>query len=263
MKSGSPGLICRAQTFQMLLAVLLVVPGIAAAQQPANPDLNNPPSALPAAQPLSQAAVSASSKQQDPAKPAKSDNAGKGDSRQSVKLGPGDLIDINVYNVPELASKVRVSNAGDVYLPLIDYVHVDGLTQEEAQAVIEKRLEDGGFVRNPHVTIFVDDASSQGVTILGEVNKPGIYPDTADRKLYEMISQAGGFTPGGIEEDFHHPAQPGGGGSFGTATQSGGRYDQEHRHSARRHDHGSARARLSMWLVMWEGRVGYSWITAS
>ncbi len=195
MKSGRPGLICRVQAFQMLLAVLLIVPGVAAAQQPANPDLNTPPSALPAAQPLSQAAVSASSKQQDPAKPAKSDNAGKGDSDNAVKLGPGDLIDINVYNVPELASKVRVSNAGDVYLPLIDYVHIDGLTQEEAQAVIEKRLEDGGFVRNPHVTIFVDDASSQGVTILGEVNKPGIYPDTADRKLYEMISQAGGFTP--------------------------------------------------------------------
>ncbi len=195
MKSGSPGLICRAQAFQMLLTVLLIVPGIAAAQQPANPDLNNPPSALPAAQPLSQAAVSAAGKPQDPAKPVQSDNAGKGNSDESVKLGPGDLIDINVYNVPELASKVRVSNAGDVYLPLIDYVHVDGLTQEEAQAVIEKRLEDGGFVRSPHVTIFVDDASSQGVTILGEVNKPGIYPDTADRKLYEMISQAGGFTP--------------------------------------------------------------------
>jgi polysaccharide export outer membrane protein len=111
-----------------------------------------------------------------------------------VKLGAGDLIEVNVYNVPELASNVRVSNSGDVYLPLIDYVHVEGLSQEEAQGLIEKRLADGGFVRNPHVTIFVDDASSQGVVVLGEVTKPGIYPDTADHKLYEMISQAGGFT---------------------------------------------------------------------
>jgi polysaccharide export outer membrane protein len=113
----------------------------------------------------------------------------------AVKLGPGDLIEVNVYNVPELASKVRVSLAGDVYLPLIDYVHVDGLTQEEAQAVIQKRLEDGGFVRSPHVTIFVDEAASQGVTVLGEVLKPGIYPDVADHKLYEVVSEAGGFTP--------------------------------------------------------------------
>jgi polysaccharide biosynthesis/export protein len=108
-----------------------------------------------------------------------------------VTLGPGDLIEVNVYNVPELASKVRVSNSGDVYLPLVDYVHVEGLTQEEAQTLIEKRLADGGFVRNPHVTIFVDEFTSQGVTIIGEVGKPGIYPDIGDHKLYEVVSQAG------------------------------------------------------------------------
>ena len=111
-----------------------------------------------------------------------------------VKLGPGDLIDVNVYNVPELNTKARVSNSGDLYLPLIDYVHVAGLSQEEAQGVIEKRLEEGGFVRSPHVTIFVDEANSQGVTILGEVSRPGVYSDPPDRKLYELISEAGGFT---------------------------------------------------------------------
>jgi polysaccharide biosynthesis/export protein len=111
-----------------------------------------------------------------------------------LKFGPGDLLEVSVYNVPELSTKARVSNSGEIYLPLIDYVHVAGLTQEEAQAVIEKRLEDGGFVRNPHVTIFVDEAESQGVTLLGEVAKPGIYPDTADHKLYEILSEARGFT---------------------------------------------------------------------
>lgn len=116
------------------------------------------------------------------------------DSPDLVKLGPGDLIDVNVYNVPELTTKARISNSGDVYLPLIDYVHVEGLTQEEAQTVIEKRLDNGGFVRTPHVTIFVDEASSQGVTVLGEVSKPGMYADPVDRKLYEVISEAGGFT---------------------------------------------------------------------
>ena len=43
------------------------------------------------------------------------------------------------------------------------------------------------------MTIFVDEANSQSVTVIGEVGKPGIYPDAADRKLYEVISQAGGF----------------------------------------------------------------------
>src|SRR4029077_16734707 len=51
-------------------------------------------------------------------------------SDTSLRLGTGDLLEISVYNVPELATKARVSNNGDVYLPLIDYVHVGGLTAE-------------------------------------------------------------------------------------------------------------------------------------
>ncbi|MGA2376574.1 MAG: polysaccharide biosynthesis/export family protein [Candidatus Sulfotelmatobacter sp.] len=116
------------------------------------------------------------------------------DNTSQLKLGSGDLLEVSVYNVPELTTKTRIGNAGDVYLPLIDYAHVGGLTVEEAQALIQKRLEDGGFVHNAHVTIFVDESASQGVTILGEVAKPGLYPALGDRRLYDMISVAGGFT---------------------------------------------------------------------
>src|ERR1700733_26762 len=62
----------------------------------------------------------------------------------TLRLGAGDLIEVSVYNVPELTSKARVSNNGDVYLPLVGYVHVEGLTTDEAQGVIEKKLSDGG-----------------------------------------------------------------------------------------------------------------------
>lgn len=117
------------------------------------------------------------------------------ESSPTLHLGAGDLLEVSVYNVPELTTKARVSNSGDLYLPLIDYVHVADLTLEEAQTVIEKRLEDGGYVRNAHVTIFLDESASQGVTILGEVGHPGIYPALGDRRLYDMISAAGGFTP--------------------------------------------------------------------
>jgi polysaccharide biosynthesis/export protein len=112
----------------------------------------------------------------------------------SLRLGAGDLIDVNVYNVPELSTKARIGNSGDVYLPLVDYVHVADLTVEEAQALIEKRLDDGGFVRNAHVTIFVDESANQGVTVIGEVLRPGVYPLLGDRKLYDLISAAGGFS---------------------------------------------------------------------
>ncbi len=115
-----------------------------------------------------------------------------GDS--SVRLGAGDLIELSVYNVPEMSTKTRVSNSGDVYLPLVDYVHVDGLTLDEAATVIEKRLDQGGFVKSPHVQLFVDEYASAGANVLGEVSKPGIYPVLGDQKLFTVISAAGGFT---------------------------------------------------------------------
>jgi len=181
--------------FSIQIAALFVsfIPVLAGAQQPTNSDSANSvgaaPANLPAVQTPEQAAISAATgtATANTPKPAESDSA------PVVKLGPGDVLEVSVYNVPELASKARISNAGDIYLPLIDYVHVEGLTQEEAQTLIEKRLADGGFVRNPHVTIYVDEAASQGVTVIGEVQRPGIYPDVADHRLYEIISEAGGF----------------------------------------------------------------------
>jgi polysaccharide export outer membrane protein len=180
------------RTSLFLVASVLIAVGSADSQQRAASVAGQSP-AVDAAQPVSQAAQGSNGENNGKAKNDMGQNSPEG--TMVVKLGAGDLIEVSVYNVPELSTKARVSNSGDIYLPLIDYVHVEGLTQEEAQALIEKRLSDGGFVRDPHVTIFVDDASSQGVTILGEVSKPGIYPDIADHKLYEMISQAGGFTP--------------------------------------------------------------------
>jgi polysaccharide biosynthesis/export protein len=111
-----------------------------------------------------------------------------------LRLGPGDLVEVGVYGIPELATKARVGNSGDLYLPLIDYVHVGDLTLEEAQRLIEKRLSNGGFVKNPHVTVFIDEYASQAVTVLGEVSRPGVYPVMGERRLFDLVSAAGGFT---------------------------------------------------------------------
>jgi len=112
----------------------------------------------------------------------------------NVKLGIGDLIEVSVFGVPDLATKTRISGSGDIYLPLIDYVHIADLSTNEAQEMIQKRLEDGGFVRGPHVSIFVDESASQAITMVGEVNHPGPYPAIGDRRLFDLISAAGGLT---------------------------------------------------------------------
>jgi len=115
-------------------------------------------------------------------------------ANSNVKLGVGDLIEISVFGVPDLSTKARISSSGDVYLPLIDYVHVRDLTTDEAQELIQKRLEDGGFVRGPHVSIFVNESASQAITMVGEVVRPGTYPAIGERRLYDLLSMAGGLT---------------------------------------------------------------------
>jgi polysaccharide export outer membrane protein len=115
-------------------------------------------------------------------------------ANSNLKLGVGDLIEVSVFGVPDLATKTRISGSGDIYLPLIDYVHVADLTTDEAQKLIQKRLEDGGFVRGPHVSIFVDESASQAITMIGEVNHPGPYPAIGDRRLFDLISAAGGLS---------------------------------------------------------------------
>jgi|GEM_PF-325803 len=178
-----------------------------AQQAPAPLSQQNDVPRLPAVQSLSQAAAGSGGSTQAPANSASNpaqDSTATNTSRNAaanhetsptLHLSAGDLLEVSVYNVPELATKARVGSTGDVYLPLIDYVHVSDLTVEEAQSLIQKRLQDGGFVRDAHVTIFIDESASQGVTVLGEVVRPGIYPTVGDRRLFDLISAAGGFTP--------------------------------------------------------------------
>lgn len=110
------------------------------------------------------------------------------------KLGAGDLIDLTIYGVPDLNTRARIGNNGDVYLPLIDYVHIADLTVDEAQDLIQKRLEDGGFLHSPHVTIFVNESTSQSVNMMGEISRPGPYPLLGERRLFDLITAAGGLT---------------------------------------------------------------------
>ncbi len=111
-----------------------------------------------------------------------------------IRLGPGDLVEVAVYGVPELTTKARVSNTGELYLPLVNYIHVGDLSVEEAQDLIGKQLASGGFVKDPHVSVFINEYASQGVSVLGEVAKPGTYPVLGDRKLVDMITAAGGLS---------------------------------------------------------------------
>src|SRR5271163_3738880 len=147
-----------------------------------------PTVALPAA--VNETPASAPS----PSAPSPSASSPRMLANSNVKLGVGDLIEISVFGVPDLSTKTRISGSGDIYLPLIDYVHVADLTTDEAQELMQKRLEDGGFVRGPHVSIFVDESASQAIMLVGQVGRPGPYPVIGERRLFDLISAAGGLT---------------------------------------------------------------------
>jgi polysaccharide biosynthesis/export protein len=143
---------------------------------------------------LAQTPAAGEAPQSAPAKEATSPPSHRLLANSNVKLGIGDLIEISVFGVPDLSTKTRIGGSGDIYLPLIDYVHVADLTSDEAQTLIQKRLEDGGFVRGPHVSIFVNESASQAITLAGEVNHPGTYPAIGERRLFDLISAAGGLS---------------------------------------------------------------------
>ncbi len=143
---------------------------------------------------LAQTPVAGDPAPQPPAKETESAPLPRYGADSAIKLAAGDLVQVSVFGVPDLSTKARVSSSGDLYLPLIDYVHIADLTVDEAQGLIEKRLADGGFVRNPHATIFVDESTSQAINVMGEVARPGPYPAVGDRHLYDLISAAGGLT---------------------------------------------------------------------
>ena len=124
-------------------------------------------------------------------------------------IGSGDLIEITVYGAPDFARQVRVADTGDISLPLLGTVHVAGLTIRDAELLLQKKLSDGGYFTDPQVSILEREYATQGISVLGEVQKPGIYPLPGPRVLFDAISAAGGVTPrAGNAITITHRARP-------------------------------------------------------
>jgi len=111
-----------------------------------------------------------------------------------VRIGPGDLLGVTVFDVPELTQAVRVSDTGDATFTLIGRQRVAGLTTDEAQALIAHLLKDGNYIVDPQVSVLIQEYSTQGVSVVGEVKRPGIYPVLGNQGLLDVISEAGGMT---------------------------------------------------------------------
>ena len=123
----------------------------------------------------------------------KEKNFRKAYSAADYKIGPEDLLEIDVFQVPELKATVRVSAKGYIKLPLADTIEVSGLSVAELESLISKKLQK--FVMEPMVGVFVREYRSQQISVLGSVKDPKTYYATGQKYLLDMLSMAGGLAP--------------------------------------------------------------------
>ncbi|MBI4424801.1 MAG: polysaccharide biosynthesis/export family protein [Elusimicrobia bacterium] len=114
--------------------------------------------------------------------------------RAHYAIGPADLLEITVYQEPDLDRKVRVTPEGSITLPLVGEVKVGGLGVADAERAVHQKLT--RYVVEPHVSVFIREYGNKQVYVLGEVHKPGSYalPTEAPLTVVEAVALAGGFT---------------------------------------------------------------------
>lgn len=109
----------------------------------------------------------------------------------SYRIGPDDLVEVDVVGVDDLDATVRVSEGGTIKLPLIEEFEIAGMTRSEAADAIESALR--RYVREPEVVIEVREFRSQSYTVMGAVMDPGIYSIEGGTRLLDALSLAGGM----------------------------------------------------------------------
>ena len=116
------------------------------------------------------------------------------DETPDPRLGPGDLIEISVFDVPELSQiKLRIPNSGQVTLPLVGSFPASGATALELQSQISNILK-VKFMHDPQVSVFVHEHKSQRVSVVGAVKTGGVFPMAGDVRLADALGLAGGIT---------------------------------------------------------------------
>lgn len=109
-------------------------------------------------------------------------------------IGRGDELDITVYGAPDLSGHTRVGSDGNISLPLVGYVHIAGLSSDQAQQAITQQLQEKHIVKEPQVSVFVKEYTNSEISVAGEVAKPGVFSVLGPHRLLDVLEAAGGLT---------------------------------------------------------------------
>lgn len=111
---------------------------------------------------------------------------------KDYRVGPNDLIEVEIYDADNLKRTVRVNAAGSISLPLIGHIAVAGMSSQEIEKVVAGRYGEK-YLQNPQVSVFIKEFTSERITIEGAVAHPGIFPLTGRITLLRAMAMAGGF----------------------------------------------------------------------
>lgn len=112
------------------------------------------------------------------------------------RLSVTDRIRVSIFQEDDLTDILRIDARGNINLKLVGELRVAGMTVTEAQRAIEKAYRDGRFLRNPQVSVVIEDYAIRDVAIEGQVKAPGRYvlPVESTYSIVELVTKAGGLT---------------------------------------------------------------------
>jgi len=113
---------------------------------------------------------------------------------ETLLIGSGDLITVQVLEAPELKQDVRVTDSGTIPLIVGGSVKVAGLTPSGASTAVHNTLVAGQYLLDPHVTVTINESATKKVTLLGQVRNPGAYPTNTPRAVLDVLAMGGGLT---------------------------------------------------------------------
>jgi len=112
---------------------------------------------------------------------------------EESRIGAEDVLDISVFEAPELNRTVRVSENGEISLELLGTVRASGLTPRELEIVLQELLR-RTYMKDPHVGVFVRELQSHPISVVGAVKTPGVFQVRGSKSVLEMISMAQGLS---------------------------------------------------------------------
>src|SRR5260370_16085834 len=113
-------------------------------------------------------------------------------SDSESRIGPDDLLDITVFEAPDLNRTLRVSANGEISFQLLGAIKAGGLTPRQLELILQESLR-RTYMKDPHVGVFVRELQSHPVSVVGAVKRPGVFQIRGTKTVLELVSLAEGL----------------------------------------------------------------------